>query len=151
MKYTFLNGQVAIMVRYWEEHYEQVDGGARIDLRRVRSFEGAAHRPGAAGYRILPVSEGGIWRIDLSTRLDSEIPEKRYHHHPHFQNGDVGPRVFDDELSADPIGWTERRLLDLPNLLAEKGMPELRASIDTDRLARAMPLIRLAIEDSLHP
>lgn len=151
MNYTFVNGQVAIIIQYWEEHYEEVDGGCRIDVRRVESFEGDHHRPGAAGYRILPVSEGGVWRIDLSTRLDSDVREERFHHHPHFQNGDVGPRVFDDELSADPVGWTERQLLDLPKLLGERGLLELQKSIDTEHLAKSMPLIRQAIELSLHP
>ncbi|MFL6143258.1 MAG: hypothetical protein ACJ72N_15515 [Labedaea sp.] len=150
MKYTFLNGQVAIMIQYCVERYEQVDAGARIDVRQVEPYEGDKHREGAQGYRILPVGDGGIYRIDLSVRLDDGSHEKRYHHHPDFQNGDVGPRAFDDELSADPVGWTERRLRDLPKLLAEKGYSELAESIDADQLAGSMPLIRLAIEKSLH-
>ena len=155
MEYHFINGQVAILVRYWEERYEengeQVDGGARIDIRRVESFEGQAHRPGASGYRVLPVAEGGIWRIDLSTKLNSDIPVKRYHHHPNFTDGDVGPRFYDEDLAADPFGWTEHKLLDLPALLAERGLAELQASIDQKQLSRAMPLIMQAVQTSLRP
>ncbi|MEO3812927.1 hypothetical protein ABGB17_28325 [Sphaerisporangium sp. B11E5] len=150
MIYTFVNGQVAIVVQYWVEHYEQVDAGARIDIRRAEFFEGTAHRDGAQGYRVLPVGDGGIWRIDLSTRIDSDAPEQRYHHHPDFQNGDVGPRAFDEELSADPFGWIERRFLELPEILGKKGHPDLQASMDRDQLMKSWPLIRLAIESSLH-
>lgn len=153
--YTFINGQVAITVRYWVESYDeggpQVDGGARIDVRRAEFYEGSHHRYGAEGHRVLPIGDGGIWRIDLSQRINCEVPERRFHHHPHFKDGDVGPRVFDAELSADPLDWAERRLLDLPALLAEKGFEELGKSIDTDQLSRSMPLIRMAIEASLKP
>lgn len=155
MRYQFLNGQVAILVQYWEERYEengeQVDGGPRIDVRRVEAVEGRAHRPGATGYRILPVGDGGIYRIDLSTKINSDVPVKRYHHHPDFRDGDVGPRVFDDELSADPIGWTEQTLRNLPDLLAGKGLPDLQESIDAEQLSRAMPLIMQSVQLSLHP
>lgn len=149
--YAFINGQVAITVQYWVERYEEVDAGARIDVRRAEPYEGSHHRDGAEGHRVLPVGDGGIWRIDLSRRIDSEVPEQRFHHHPDFQNGDVGPRAFDEELSAEPLDWTERRLLDLPALLTEKGHEDLAKSIDTEQLVRSMPLIRMAIEASLEP
>jgi hypothetical protein len=149
MQYVFVNGKVAIMIQYCEEHYGEVDAGARIDLRRVEQYEGAVKREGIEGYRILPVSEGGIWRIDLSTRIDSERPEQRYHHHPNFRDGDVGPREFDPELSADAFGWIERRLLDLPDILTRKGFADIGATVDVDRLGKDMPMIRAAIEASL--
>jgi hypothetical protein len=161
VQYAFINGQVAILVHYCEErtkpntgdgtHYDQVDGGARIDFRRVEEHEGTNPREGTGGYRILPVSEGGIWRIDLSTRLDSEIPEQRYHHHPNFYNGDVGPRAFDEELSADALGWIERHLRDLPTVLGKRGFPDLELSLDMDQLIKSLPMIRSAIEVSLNP
>ncbi|MEV4754493.1 hypothetical protein AB0J86_05145 [Micromonospora sp. NPDC049559] len=151
MQYMFLNGQVAIMVRYCVERYEQVDGGARIDVRRAEPYEGHKHREGAHGYRVLPVGDGGIYRIDLSIRLDDGSREQRYHHHPHFQDGDVGPRAYDEGLAADPVGWSERQLRNLPKLLTEKGYPELAESIDIHELEKAMPMIRMAIESSLQP
>lgn len=151
MKYTFFIGQVAIMIQYCVERYEEVDGGARIDVRRTEPYEGHKHREGAQGYRVLPVGDGGIYRIDLSVRLDDGSHEKRFHHHPNFQDGDVGPRVFDEELSADPVGFTERQIRDLPKLLAEKGYPELAESIDAHELEKAIPMIRTAVETSLQP
>ncbi len=146
VEYIFVNGQVAITVRFWVEHYEEVDAGPRIDIRRAEPYEGTAHRDGAEGTRVLPVGDGGIWRIDLSSRIDCELPEQRFHHHPDFVDGDVGPRVFDEELSADPFGWTERSLMDLPALLKERGLTDLQESMDLEELKRSMPVIRLAIE-----
>ncbi|MFD7750309.1 hypothetical protein ACFV2V_30500 [Streptomyces sp. NPDC059698] len=149
--YSFVNGQIAITVQYWVEEYEEVDAGARIDVRRAELYEGSHHREGAEGHRVLPVGDGGIWRIDLSHRIDCDVPVQRFHHHPDFQDGDVGPRAFDPELSAHPLEWIERRLLDLPAVLTEKGFEDLAQSIDTMQLARSMPLVRTAIEASLEP
>ena len=151
MEYIFVNGQIAITVCHWVEHYEEVDAGARIDVRRAEPYEGRAHRDGAEGYRVLPVGDGGIWRIDLSKRIDGDVPEQRFHHHPNFVDGDVGPRVFDEELSADPLNWVERELLNLPKRLADNGLTELQESMDIDELRKAMPMIRLAVESSLEP
>jgi len=135
MQYIFVNGKVAILIEYCEEHYEQIDAGARIDFRRVEKYEGAVVREGIEGYRILPVSEGGIWRIDLSHRIDCEVPQQRFHHHP--------------DLAEDPFGWIERHLLDLPAVLEKKGFADLAESIDVARYGKDMPLIRTAIENSL--
>lgn len=151
MQYTFLNGSVAIVVQYWVEHYEEVDAGARIDVRRAELYPGSAHREGAEGMRILPVGDGGIWRVDLSHRVDVEVPEQRFHHHPNFRDGDVGPREFVQELADKPLDWIEAQLMDLPSLLKEKGHPELAETVDMDDMARSMPLIRMAIESSLAP
>jgi hypothetical protein len=149
--YTFSFGEVVIMVRYCVERYEQIDAGARIDLRRIEPYEGNQHRPGAEGFRLLPVGDGGIWRADLSYRVDCEVPEKRYHYHPDFRDGDVGPRACEEDLTADPLGWLARRLLDLPQLLEERGYSDLAKSVDPNELARTMPMIMKAVEVSLQP
>jgi hypothetical protein len=149
--FAYFNGDVAIVVQYWVEHYEEVDAGCRIDIRRAEAYPGSHHRPGAEGFRVLPVGDGGIYRIDLSVRVDSGDDEVRYHHHPTFVEGDVGPRVFDDHLSADPLGWIERRLRDLPGLLREKGRPELADSVDTAALDAAIPTVMSAVKAALHP
>lgn len=161
MQHTFISGNLGILVDYCEEHtrpdigagteYDQVDAGARIDFRRVDQYEGANTREGTHGYRVLPVSEGGIWRIDLSSRIDMDVPEARYHHHPHFQNGDVGPRVIDDELSQDALGWIDRQLRDLPAVLVDRGFADVAASLDMEEFLRSLPVIRLAIETSMMP
>lgn len=101
--YAFIFGPVAVTVRYWEEHDEEVEGGARVELRRVEPAVGKHDRPGAAGWRIGAISEGALWRCDLLTVISRPGNELRYHHHPRFEEGDVGPRVFDPGLTAHPV------------------------------------------------
>jgi hypothetical protein len=91
LKHVFVNGRVAIVVRYWEERASIVDGGARIEIRRVEERTGARHRPGAAGFSVLPVSEGGVWRADLFTVI-SDGGKPCFHYHPKFEDDDVGLR-----------------------------------------------------------
>src|SRR5436853_6317933 len=63
--YAFVFGPVAVTVRHWEEYGLDVEGGARVELRRCEPVVGPAHRDGAAGFRVLPVGEGGIWRAAI--------------------------------------------------------------------------------------
>ena len=121
MVYAFIVGPVAVTVRYWEERDREVEGGARIEVRRVTEVVGERHRPGTAGWRIEPVARGGLWRSDILTVISRPGNEVRYHHHPEFRDGDVGRRVFDPEMTADPVGFTMARLADLPRLLADAG------------------------------
>lgn len=149
MKYAFIFGRVAIIVRYWEQRAEDVEAGARIEVRRVEEAIGDAHRDGAAGFCVLPVSDGGIWRADLFTVISRPGNEPRHHHHPQFEHGHVGDRVFEPELSADPVGWTERKLRDFRTLLVENGAADIADSVDYEEFAAAMPAIRSAIDASL--
>jgi len=146
---VFVLGPVAVMVQHWRERFSELESGARVEVRRVEPSVGERDRPGAAGFRVLPVSEGGIWRADLFVVVDPPGGEPRYHHHPRFAAGDVGPRVFDPEMAADPVGWTERRLADLPALLADCGAADAAAAVEPDHLARALPAIRAAIDACL--
>lgn len=147
--YVFVLGPVAVTVQHWEERFSELESGARVEVRRVEPSVGERDRPGAAGFRVLPVSEGGIWRADLFVVVDPPGREPRYHHHPRFAGGDVGPRVFDPDIAADPAGWTAARLADLPSLLAECGAAELAGAVDPDDVTQALPAIRAAIEASL--
>lgn len=149
MKYVFVFGRLAVVVRYWEERGDVVEGGARVELRRVEESTAEPHRPGAAGFRVLPLVEGGIWRADLFTVLSRPGNEGCFHHHPHFRDGDVGPRVFDDDMAADPVGWTTRRLADLPALLDAAGAGDVTASVDLDEFATALPAMRAAMQACL--
>lgn len=151
MKYAFVFGGVAIIVRYWEERHADVDGGARVEIRRVEERLGERHRPGNAGFSVLPVSDGGVWRADLFTALDARRGEPRHHHHPRFAGGDVGERVYDSEMTADPQGWVDRKLQDLKMLLEESGAGDLVSSVDFDEYERTLPLMNAAIESCLLP
>ena len=145
MVYAFLFGPVAITVRYWEEAGDDLEGGARVEERRAGEVIGDHHRPGAAGWRIGPISDSGIWRSDLLTVISRPGNEPRHHHHPAFDDGDVGARVFDPTLSADPVGWTMARLADLPALLVEAGAADVADRIDMAAIRRTLPAIRSAI------
>jgi hypothetical protein len=146
MVYAFLFGPVAITVRYWEERSADVEGGARVEVRRVGEVIGDHDRPGAAGWRIGPVSDAGIWRSDLLTVISRPGNEPRHHHHPEFRHGDVGDRVFDPALSADPVEWTMARLADLPGLLAACDAGDIAVQVDARTVDRALPAIRNAIQ-----
>ncbi len=148
-KHVFVLGPVAIMVQRWQERFSELEAGARVEVRRVEPSIGDRDRAGAAGFRVLPVSEGGIWRADLFVVVDPPGGEPRYHHHPRFAGGDVGPRVFDPDMQADPAGWTEARLADLPGLLSECGAAELAAAVDPGQMAATLPAIRAAIDACL--
>lgn len=149
MVYAFIVGPVAITVRYWEERDREVEGGARIEVRRVTEVVGERHRPGAAGWRIEPVAHGGLWRSDILTVISRPGNEVRYHHHPEFRDGDVGRRVFDPEMTADPVGFTMARLSDLPRLLADAGEPELADQVDRAVVEAVLPAVRDAIDACL--
>ena len=151
LKFAFVIGPVAVVVQHWEERFSELEAGARVEVRRVEPSTGERDRPGAAGFRVLPVSEGGIWRADLFVVVDPPTSEPRHHHHPRFAGGDVGPRVFDPDLSADPPGWTQARLADLPGLLRKCGAADLAAAVDPGDLARALPAVRAAIDACLSP
>lgn len=145
MVYMFMFGAVAITVRYWEETGDDIEGGARVEVRRAGEVIGEHHRPGAAGWRIGPVSEAGIWRSDLLRVISKPGAEPRFHHHPAFHDGDVGPRVFDPALSSDPVEWTIAKLADMPALLRAAGATDIADEIDTVAVDRALPAIRSAI------
>jgi hypothetical protein len=147
MKYVFVNGLLAIQIRYWEEPGFG-DGGARVELRRVTQVEGDKHRAGAAGCTVSPVAPGGIWRADLFMHLD-EPGKGCFHHHPDFSSTDVGKREFDEEMARDPHAWIEDRLRELPQLLARCGAQDVIASVDLDEHRRALPLMLAAVDQCL--
>lgn len=148
LKFAFINGRVAIVIRYWEQRGDVTEAGARIDIRRVTQVEGQAHRHGAAGATIHPVGGGGgIWRADLFVGLEEGTG--CFHYHPAFRDNDVGDRFDDEGLAEDPRGWIETRLRDLPDVLAQAGARELIPSVDMDNHLRAMPLMMAAVDAAL--
>ncbi|ANY05537.1 hypothetical protein [Pseudonocardia sp. HH130630-07] len=147
MKYLFVNGRLAIQIRYWEEPGFG-DGGARVELRRVTQVEGTAHRAGAAGCTVSPVRPDGLWRADLFLNLDRP-GEGCFHHHPTFSATDVGGREFERAITDDPRRWIEDRLRDLPALLALCGGEDVLSSVDLDEHRRALPLMLTAVEQCL--
>lgn len=149
MIYAYIMGRVAVTVRDWVERGDEVEAGARLEVRRVDKVTlPRRHRPGAEGWRVASVGEGGIWRSDILSVVGGER-QPRYHHHPDFSDGDVGPRVFDDDMALDPVTWTMDRISDLPALLIASGAGDLAAEVNPDEVAEALPLIEESIRACL--
>jgi hypothetical protein len=76
-------------------------------------------------YSAVPIAAGRpIWRVDLLEAVDGKPGSfNRTHHHPKFTSWDPGSRVFQRELSADPLGWLAGQLADLPSVLDRAGVP----------------------------
>jgi hypothetical protein len=147
MLHAYVVGPIVITVGHWVQRGVDTESGARVEIRRVEYEEIAGAAPGVAGLRFLPVSEG-IWRADLFRDQDGEVI---YHYHPHFENGDVGERFFDDSLTADPIGFVIDRLADLRPVLIDSGAGEIADRVEYEEVDRALPAIRAAIEASFSP
>ncbi|MFJ4651048.1 hypothetical protein ACIP5Y_07220 [Nocardia sp. NPDC088792] len=106
--------------------HESPERGVRLELRWLE-----AGQPQGSIYAARPITVAEpIWRADLLESVDGPSGSfDRTHHHPRFDGWKVCRRVFDAELSADPLAWLDRQLSDLPNLLT-------RAGVDTDKVGR---------------
>ena len=144
MLQVFVFGPIAVTAGYWEQRGTDVETGARVEIRRVKYDEIPGAAAGVAGLRLLPVSEG-IWRADLFRNQDGEAI---YHYHPQFEDGDVGQRYFDDQLTNDPVGFVIDRLRNLPAVLRGSGAADAVEGVDLAEVERALPAIREAIERS---
>ncbi len=145
MKYVFVNGKIAIVIRYWEQRAADIEGGVRVDIRRVSQVVAPVDRPGASGFTVDPVGTGGIWRADLFIILN-DGGKACFHYHPEFHSNDVGERHDEDDLAARPRHWIERTLRDLPVLLEKAGAGDIIDTVDMDEHAMSMPLIMTAID-----
>lgn len=99
---------------------EGAEHGVRVELR-------VCDRGELKGtiYSATPIGVGlPIWRVDLLESVDGKPGSfDRTHHHPKFTGWNPGPRVYQRELSADPLGWLAGQLADLPAVLERAGMP----------------------------
>ena len=98
---------------------EGAERGVRLE---VRLFD----RPPSPGsvYASQPISVGRpIWRADLLESLDGPTGSyDRTHHHPQFTGWEPSARVFDEALTADPVGWVGEQLRNPEELLAGTGL-----------------------------
>jgi hypothetical protein len=145
MLYGFGFDRLGVVVGdlYWDpdtsKGQESAERGVRLELRVFR--RGEPPRSIAAA-RPIEVGEP-IWRVDLLESVAGEPGSlNRTHHHPAFTGWDPGPRVFAQDLSADPFGWLADKLAELPAVLSQAGLPEGTASsADADSLRKAAPEI----------
>jgi hypothetical protein len=141
---VYVFGPIAITAGHWVQRGVDTESGARVEIRRVEEEEVPGAAAGVAGLRLLPVS-AGIWRADLFRDQDGNVI---YHYHPNFEKGDVGERSFDDQLTADPVGFVIDRLRDLQTVLRTSGAGDLVDAVPYAEIDRALPAIRSAIEAS---
>jgi hypothetical protein len=151
MLYTFGFEQIGVLVSdlYFVDPepakgQEGAEHGVRLELR-------ALERDDLKGsiYSAQPISVGQpIWRVDLLESVAGQPGSfDRTHYHPAFTGWEPGSRVFERDLSADPIGWLGRKLSDLPGVLKEAGVSaDVAGPDDAARLQEAVPEILNATE-----
>jgi hypothetical protein len=93
---------------------EGAERGVRIELRRLEAGEAQG-----SIYAARPIGiDAPMWRVDMLESVDGPVGSfDRTHHHPRCTNWEPNRRVFDPELSADPIGWFEDRLRNIESVL----------------------------------
>src|SRR5262245_49578231 len=93
---------------------EGAERGVRIELRRLEAGEAQG-----AIYAARPIGlEDLMWRVDMLESVDGPYGSfDRTHHHPRCADWEPDRRMFDPELSANPIGWFEGRLQDIESVL----------------------------------
>lgn len=126
---------------------EGAERGVRLEVRLLE-------RPPITGsvYAAQPiVIDRPIWRADLLETVEGPPgSHDRTHHHPEFRGWEPGHRRYLPSLSADPIGWLQDRLSDLPSLLQGAGVgDDVVDPSDAADLAVAAPAIASAVVDLL--
>ena len=93
---------------------EGAERGVRLELRM---FEPGELQGSIYSARPIEVSKP-VWRVDLLEEASGPPGSlNRAHHHPKFNGWEPGKRVFDPELTADPVAWVGKQLSDLTALL----------------------------------
>ena len=126
---------------------EGAERGVRLELRVLDRGELQGSQ-----YSAQPIAVGQpLWRVDLlETATGTAGSFDRTHHHPAFTGWEPGRRVFDRELSQDPIAWLASKLSDLPGVLKDAGVPaDVAGPDDAESLRREVPEILQATEELL--
>jgi hypothetical protein len=119
---------------------EGPEHGVRLELR---AFDRGELK--SSIYSAVPISVGQpIWRVDLLEAVDGKPGSfNRTHHHLNFTpRWDPTDRVFQRDLSSDPLGWLAGQLADLPGILERAGVPQdIAAPTDAGSLKETAPAI----------
>jgi hypothetical protein len=92
-----------------------------------------------------------VWRVDLLEAADGPPGSlDRAHHHPLMRNWEPHKRVFDRDLSADPVSWLGTMLADLEGLLGNAGIEvDAELAADADKLRASVPDVQRAVASML--
>jgi hypothetical protein len=139
MLQVFMFNELGVVVRHWYEVVgDDEEHGTRVELRRRIPV---AHRGTESAAQLLQLDEL-LWRADLFDLIGPAPGNMlRAHHHAHCLDNEPEDREWDDLLSSDPFGWTERRLGGLEQLLAEIGVTVDDLEGEAADLRRALPSI----------
>ena len=122
--------------------------GVRLELR---VFERDELKGGV--YSAVPIRvDRPLWRVDMLETADSTPGSlNRAHHHARFDGWDPGPRVFVEELSANPLGWIKGRFAAIEEVLQEAQLPRdvHVSSADVEALRTAGPVVVAQLEHML--
>jgi hypothetical protein len=126
---------------------EGAEHGVRLEIRLLEPGELVG-----SIYSARPISIAApVWRADLLETVDGPVGSMdRTHHHPRMQDWEPRGRVFDAELSADPVGWLGKQLSDLEGLLDRAGIEvDETLAADAESLREAVPDVQRAVSTML--
>jgi hypothetical protein len=145
VKFAWFFGRVVVLVEYFEQiGPDEIEGGARVEVRRVEKELVPGAAAAVSGFRVLPVS-AGIWRADLFHLLNTPGDHPIYHYHPNFIDGDVGERQFDPALTGDHLAWALDQVANLRDGILRDNAPELIDDVDPVDLEVVLPQVRQAL------
>jgi hypothetical protein len=122
---------------------EGPERGIRLELRMLEPGELIGSIYSA---RPITIAEP-VWRVDLLESADGPPGSlNRAHHHPQMGDWEPRSRVFDRDLSADPVSWLATQLSDLEGLLGRAGIEvDDQLAADADRLRDSVPDVQRAV------
>ncbi|MFC3898186.1 hypothetical protein ACFOWZ_42540 [Lentzea rhizosphaerae] len=110
--------------------------GVRLELRLAEADTLPGSIYASRGFAITR----GVCRFDLLESAPSA--QDRFHWHPEMPNGEGRKRLYDDELSSDPLGWLDKRLRSAVDLLKIGGIEDAASYTgDAEQLARMAGVI----------
>jgi hypothetical protein len=126
---------------------EGPERGVRLEIRMLAPGEltGSIYSS-----RPITIAEP-VWRVDLLESADGPPGSlNRAHHHPKMSEWEPHRRVFDRDLSSDPVGWLGSKLADLEGLLAGAGIDvDAEFAADADKLRASVPDVQRAVSGML--